>query len=242
MKEKSTRQFQKYRGPAPEEKSFKELCDEGPEGSADTARMNATPHEPKYATECFRCKGEGIEPSDDESIQDPCIDCGGSGFHISNDPPITIDRIVSSDCPAGPDNLSGDCEEPGRVIEMKARAIAMAAKGIKDLVIGDSGKSMNELLAEKDEKKRIDSIIYLLAKGGTFILNERPEGMSFDDFKIIRRELQRVKKRYLKKGTLTFIAKEIRNNSTSSTEKNQSIKNQWSESEGRTYIKPIEKK
>ncbi len=57
-------------------------------------------------------------------------------------------------------------------------------------------------IAEREEKKRMDAIILNMTRIGQYVLNERPEGMSFEDFKYVRRELNRVRNNHLAAGTI----------------------------------------
>lgn len=52
----------------------------------------------------------------------------------------------------------------------------------------------------KKEKARLDAIILNLTRLGKYVLNERPEGMSYEDFKYVRRELNRVRQGYVHGG------------------------------------------
>lgn len=48
--------------------------------------------------------------------------------------------------------------------------------------------------------KELSPVTKDFIKGGVYILNERPEGMSYEDYKLIRKELNGKRKLYLKNG------------------------------------------
>jgi hypothetical protein len=61
----------------------------------------------------------------------------------------------------------------------------------------------------QSEFERLNRIIKHLIDEGRFILNERPEGMTIEDFRFIRSELNKKRAAYLNKGILTHQSSSI---------------------------------
>lgn len=53
----------------------------------------------------------------------------------------------------------------------------------------------------KEEAMRLNKIVAKLVDDGHYFLNKRPEDLPFEDYKIIRRELNKRVSAFLKKGT-----------------------------------------
>lgn len=112
----------------------------------------------------------------------------------------------------------------------------------KEVSMPETRDFMKETLAAIDEKnkqraedERIAGIVRDLGKRGQYVLNERPDGMSFEDYKIVRARLKKFKQHYIHGGTLVHKSAEteVRTNKNGRRVLIQSGK-------GTTYRKPFE--
>lgn len=62
-------------------------------------------------------------------------------------------------------------------------------------------KKIEAQKAQRAEDKRIAALVVELGKAGKYVLNERPEGMSFEDYKIVRARLNKFKQNHIHAGT-----------------------------------------
>lgn len=89
--------------------------------------------------------------------------------------------------------------------------------------------------AQRAEDKRIADMVLELGRAGKYILNERPEGMSFEDFKIVRARLNKFKQNHIHAGTLIHKSAETEIRTGRNGRKIIAQK-----SKGMTYRKPFE--